>query len=122
MNDTTTPERTINTTQTIGEAYEPDEISIPSPPPPEEWSGNYLKEGLDPVLAHATKKRKKEKKKKGLENIVNSHVYVTGLPTDVTPDELAEYFSKGGILKKDPYTGSLVALKKKKRSFSYISN
>uniref|UniRef100_A0A1D1YVL5 HIV Tat-specific factor 1 n=1 Tax=Anthurium amnicola TaxID=1678845 RepID=A0A1D1YVL5_9ARAE len=35
---------------------------------------------------------------------VNTHVYVTGLPDDVTAEEMVEVFSKCGILKEDPET------------------
>ncbi|WCJ40946.1 RNA binding (RRM/RBD/RNP motifs) family protein [Euphorbia peplus] len=35
---------------------------------------------------------------------VNTHVYVTGLPDDVTSEEMAEVFSKCGIIKEDPET------------------
>ncbi|KAG6645284.1 splicing factor U2AF-associated protein 2 [Carya illinoinensis] len=35
---------------------------------------------------------------------VNTHVYVTGLPEDVTVDEMVEVFSKCGIIKEDPET------------------
>ncbi|XP_050381075.1 splicing factor U2AF-associated protein 2 [Argentina anserina] len=35
---------------------------------------------------------------------VNSHIYVTGLPNDVTVDEVVEVFSKCGIIKEDPET------------------
>ncbi|KAL2325267.1 hypothetical protein Fmac_024325 [Flemingia macrophylla] len=35
---------------------------------------------------------------------VNTHVYVTGLPEDVTIDEIVEVFSKCGIIKEDPET------------------
>lgn len=35
---------------------------------------------------------------------VNTHVYVTGLPEDVTIDEVVEVFSKCGIIKEDPET------------------
>lgn len=35
---------------------------------------------------------------------VNSHVYITGLPEDVTVDEVVEVFSKCGIIKEDPET------------------
>lgn len=35
---------------------------------------------------------------------VNTHVYVTGLPEDVTADEVVEVFSKCGIIKEDPET------------------
>ncbi|KAL3520444.1 hypothetical protein ACH5RR_018593 [Cinchona calisaya] len=33
---------------------------------------------------------------------VNTHVYVTGLPEDVTLEEVVEVFSKCGIIKEDP--------------------
>ncbi|CAN1347242.1 HIV Tat-specific factor 1 homolog, partial [Linum perenne] len=33
---------------------------------------------------------------------VNTHVYVTGLPDDVTAEEVAEVFSKCGIIKEEP--------------------
>ncbi|XP_024926271.1 splicing factor U2AF-associated protein 2 isoform X2 [Ziziphus jujuba] len=35
---------------------------------------------------------------------VNTHVYVSGLPDDVTVDEVVEVFSKCGIIKEDPET------------------
>ncbi|KAH9310841.1 hypothetical protein KI387_025876, partial [Taxus chinensis] len=35
---------------------------------------------------------------------VNTHVYVTGLPEDVTLEEIIEVFSKCGIVKEDPDT------------------
>ncbi|KAK3031014.1 hypothetical protein RJ639_036864 [Escallonia herrerae] len=35
---------------------------------------------------------------------VNTHVYVNGLPDDVTFDEVVEVFSKCGIIKEDPET------------------
>ncbi|KAJ0013306.1 hypothetical protein Pint_20991 [Pistacia integerrima] len=35
---------------------------------------------------------------------VNTHVYVTGLPDDVTTEEVVEVFSKCGIIKEDPET------------------
>lgn len=35
---------------------------------------------------------------------INTHVYVTGLPEDVTIDEIVEVFSKCGIIKEDPET------------------
>ncbi|KAH1229903.1 HIV Tat-specific factor 1 [Glycine max] len=35
---------------------------------------------------------------------INTHVYVTGLPEDVTTDEIVEVFSKCGIIKEDPET------------------
>ncbi|KAI5060404.1 hypothetical protein GOP47_0024824 [Adiantum capillus-veneris] len=38
---------------------------------------------------------------------VNTHVYVTGLPDDVTIEEVGEVFSKCGIIKEDPDTQKL---------------
>ncbi|PIA57557.1 hypothetical protein AQUCO_00600339v1 [Aquilegia coerulea] len=35
---------------------------------------------------------------------VNTHVYVTGLPDDVTAEEMVEVFSKCGVIKEDPQT------------------
>nr|BAJ53149.1 JHL23J11.4 [Jatropha curcas] len=35
---------------------------------------------------------------------VNTHIYVTGLPDDVTAEEVVEVFSKCGIIKEDPET------------------
>lgn len=35
---------------------------------------------------------------------VNTHVYVTGLPDDVTFEEIVEVFSKCGVIKEDPET------------------
>lgn len=35
---------------------------------------------------------------------VNTHVYVTGLPDDVTVEEIVEVFSKCGVIKEDPET------------------
>ncbi|XP_072950627.1 LOW QUALITY PROTEIN: uncharacterized protein [Typha angustifolia] len=35
---------------------------------------------------------------------VNTHVYITGLPDDVTAEEVVEVFSKCGIIKEDPET------------------
>ncbi|KAG7028435.1 HIV Tat-specific factor 1 [Cucurbita argyrosperma subsp. argyrosperma] len=35
---------------------------------------------------------------------INTHVYITGLPEDVTIDEVVEVFSKCGIIKEDPET------------------
>ncbi|KAM1251326.1 hypothetical protein ACFX2I_033708 [Malus domestica] len=35
---------------------------------------------------------------------INTHVYATGLPDDVTVDEVVEVFSKCGIIKEDPET------------------
>lgn len=57
--------------------------------------------------APAVKAEKKEANKppdSWFELKVNTHVYVTGLPEDVTIDEIVEVFSKCGIIKEDPET------------------
>ncbi|KAL2941451.1 Splicing factor U2AF-associated protein 2, partial [Bienertia sinuspersici] len=54
-----------------------------------------------------TKTEKKEANKPPdtwFELKVNTHVYVTGLPDDVTVEEIVEVFSKCGIIKEDPET------------------
>ena len=53
------------------------------------------------------KKRKQEKppKKKSSDPQPIRSVYVTGLPLDVTTDELKEIFTKCGIINEDPTTG-----------------
>ncbi len=49
------------------------------------------------------KKRAKEKKAgKWVENTDHANVYVTGLPFDITMEEMKETFKKGGIIKDDP--------------------
>mmetsp|Transcript_45279 Transcript_45279/g.73742 ORF Transcript_45279/g.73742 Transcript_45279/m.73742 type:complete len:511 (-) Transcript_45279:181-1713(-) len=53
-------------------------------------------------------KKKKKKKKKGEKWVsakINTYVYVSGLPDDITSDEIVEHFSKCGILKPDEETG-----------------
>ncbi|KAJ8753074.1 hypothetical protein K2173_011842 [Erythroxylum novogranatense] len=56
---------------------------------------------------HETPAEKKEANKAPdgwFELKVNTHVYVTGLPDDVTVEEVVEVFSKCGIIKEDPET------------------
>lgn len=54
--------------------------------------------------AKAEKKEANKPPESWFELKVNTHVYVTGLPDDVTAEEVAEVFSKCGILKEDPET------------------
>ncbi|KAL8166228.1 hypothetical protein V2J09_007727, partial [Rumex salicifolius] len=54
--------------------------------------------------AKAEKKEANKPPDSWFELKVNTHVYVTGLPEDVTPEEVTEVFSKCGILKEDPDT------------------
>ncbi|KAK7269053.1 hypothetical protein RIF29_21768 [Crotalaria pallida] len=74
-----------------------------------------LKEEADNTDTAADKKRKlsdkpAEKKEANkppdswFELKINTHVYVTGLPEDVTTDEVVEVFSKCGIIKEDAET------------------
>lgn len=51
------------------------------------------------------KKRKRAKKKMKWKNFrENANVYITGLPSNTKETDLATYFSKCGIIKKDPLT------------------
>ena len=45
------------------------------------------------------------KKKKWYNPKINSSIYVTGLPPDITTEEASEYFTKCGIFRVDPHTG-----------------
>lgn len=58
--------------------------------------------------ADANKQKKKKKKKKSKNGWKgakeNSWLYVSGLPPDVSSEELAEHFKKAGILRLDPLT------------------
>jgi len=76
---------------------------IPSPPPQEEWSGKVLLQGNKPTSLDAELKKKKKQ-----EAQQNTRVYVTGLPLDVTVAEVAEHFSKAGVIKKDPETAKFM--------------
>eukprot|EP01102_Stenamoeba_stenopodia_P011326 TRINITY_DN3469_c0_g1_i1.p1 TRINITY_DN3469_c0_g1~~TRINITY_DN3469_c0_g1_i1.p1 ORF type:complete len:398 (-),score=119.43 TRINITY_DN3469_c0_g1_i1:68-1261(-) len=74
--------------------------NIPSPPPQEEWSGRVLLQGSkskSTIDADLKKKKKQEAQQ-------NTRVYVTGLPLDITVSEIAEHFTKAGVIKKDPET------------------
>ncbi|XP_050233781.1 splicing factor U2AF-associated protein 2 isoform X2 [Mercurialis annua] len=68
------------------------------------------KETLTDKNTEADKKDKEDKKEPNkppdswFELKVNTHVYVTGLPEDVTSEEVVEVFSKCGIIKEDPET------------------
>jgi len=54
--------------------------------------------------AEEKKRRKKEKKKKAFKNKDHTNIYVTGLPSDITLQEVVDFFSKCGLIKKDPET------------------
>ena len=49
-------------------------------------------------------KFKEKKKEKWYAPKVNSNIYISGLPKDITEFELAEYFSRCGFIRKDPKT------------------
>eukprot|EP01022_Parablepharisma_sp_SALTPOND_P014368 TRINITY_DN1947_c0_g1_i1.p1 TRINITY_DN1947_c0_g1~~TRINITY_DN1947_c0_g1_i1.p1 ORF type:complete len:498 (-),score=72.93 TRINITY_DN1947_c0_g1_i1:3959-5362(-) len=51
------------------------------------------------------KRYQQNKKKKWYNPKISASVYVTGLPPDISQEELSEYFSKCGILRVDPHTG-----------------
>eukprot|EP00457_Paulinella_chromatophora_P005683 gb/GEZN01005700.1/.p1 GENE.gb/GEZN01005700.1/~~gb/GEZN01005700.1/.p1 ORF type:complete len:501 (-),score=110.82 gb/GEZN01005700.1/:176-1678(-) len=59
-------------------------------------------------LAAAEKKRKRANKKKGwVQPKEHANIYAEGLPTDVTMDELSDFFKKAGIIKEDPFTAEV---------------
>ncbi|KAI4364778.1 hypothetical protein MLD38_020828 [Melastoma candidum] len=69
--------------------------------------------GMDAIKPNAKRKQpEKEAAKKEankppdswFELKVNTHVYINGLPDDVTMEEVVEVFSKCGIIKEDPET------------------
>lgn len=41
-----------------------------------------------------------------VDNVHNNWIYVTGLPSDVTEEELVEHFSKAGVLAINPATAT----------------
>ena len=41
-----------------------------------------------------------------MDNVHNNWIYVTGLPSDVTEEELIEHFSKAGVLAINPATAT----------------
>ena len=49
-------------------------------------------------------KLKDKKKEKWYAPKVNSNIYISGLPKDITEFEIAEYFSRCGFIRKDPKT------------------
>ena len=63
----------------------------------------------EPVNAKAEEKKLKRqrarenKKKKWQEAKSNTFVYATGLPSDVTVDELCSFFKKCGRIARDPH-------------------
>nr|CAD1837140.1 unnamed protein product [Ananas comosus var. bracteatus] len=83
---------------------------VPDPSVPEE--SNVLNEKAETKLEKKRKSSEKPTEKKEANKPpdswfdlkVNTHVYVTGLPDDVTVEEVVEVFSKCGIIKEDPET------------------
>ncbi|CAG9311006.1 unnamed protein product [Blepharisma stoltei] len=54
----------------------------------------------------AKRKRQQQKKKsKWYEPKVNTNLYVSGLPTDITVEKIIELFSKAGAIRLDKFTG-----------------
>ena len=58
-----------------------------------------------PHIPKRTIEIEKQPKKKKKYEIVNTAVYFTGIPEDITKEELENFFSRGGIIKKDPISG-----------------
>ncbi|KAH8583511.1 RNA recognition family [Cryptosporidium sp. chipmunk genotype I] len=49
-------------------------------------------------------KTKKLNKKKAKGNLVNTSIYVKGLPKDISLEEMKDFFCRGGVIKIDPAT------------------
>jgi len=80
-------------------------------PLPGEFDGVEVKGAGKATGTAAEEEKKKEKtkntkKRKGWTNPQDhGNVYVTGLPLDITVDEVKEHFKKAGIIKEDPFSG-----------------
>lgn len=82
--------------------------SVPSTLIKEEDPGEEIetrKNGKRKLSGNQVEKKEANKGPDGwFELKINTHVYITGLPEDVTIDEVVEVFSKCGIIKEDPET------------------
>lgn len=78
-------------------------------------TGNWIHEALAPprslkeerrseVVTDNNPKKKKQKKAKFAARNARCWIYITGLPKDVTEEQLARVFAKAGILDLDPLT------------------
>lgn len=74
---------------------------------PEEQKQPLTEEELKRKEARKLKRKRAQqnKKKKWYEARNNTFVYASGLPADVTEDEVVDFFMKCGVLKIDPATG-----------------
>lgn len=50
------------------------------------------------------KKEKEKKKEKWYQPKINTNIYVSGLPEDITEDEMKDFFIKAGVIRIDPAT------------------
>ncbi|KAJ6793229.1 HIV Tat-specific factor 1-like protein isoform X2 [Iris pallida] len=85
-------------------------LSAIDTPPAEEKSATTEKVEKDPEAKRKLPEKPAEKKEANkppdswFDLKINTHVYVNGLPDDVTFEEIVEVFSKCGIIKEDPET------------------
>ncbi|KAH1037341.1 hypothetical protein GLYMA_20G218800v4 [Glycine max] len=81
-------------------------LSVSVPPLKEEENNTNVISGGKRMLSDQQTDKKEANKPPDswFELKINTHVYVTGLPEDVTTDEIVEVFSKCGIIKEDPET------------------
>lgn len=97
------------------EVFQPPDI--PGSSTLDENNASTEKEIKEPVKVEKRQEKKRKSSEKPVEKKeankppeswfdlkVNTHVYITGLPDDVTAEEIVEVFSKCGIIKEDPET------------------
>ena len=49
-------------------------------------------------------KEKQKKKQKWYTPRINTNIYVTGLPPEITEEQMSEFFIKAGVIRLNPLT------------------
>lgn len=57
------------------------------------------------IIPSGPPKKKQKNEKKQIEQQKSGSIFVENLPSDTTFEEIVQYFSKTGLIKKDEYTG-----------------
>ena len=71
----------------------------------EETKDDTKAEGPQPAQPAAGGAKRKRKKRKRAAAVVNTSIYVTGLPAELTEEEALDFFKKAGVIKEDVLTG-----------------